>query len=250
LTQKAWKKKPYYWLLEKRSLNEATAIHATSSQENRSLTALGFGEKTTVIPLGVDLPTMPTRSYSTSGSLKLLFLSRIHPKKGIHLLLYAVEALAAERPGIELIVAGDGEARYRAELENKVRGMQLSSSVRFTGLLEGRKKKEVLEEADIFVLPSYHESFGIAVAEAMAYGLPVVITDAVALGEDVLAADAGLVSRVGSSQALTEAIRELMDPAKRREKGLNARRLVEQRFSRETLASSLVAFYRIIIEGK
>jgi glycosyltransferase involved in cell wall biosynthesis len=128
--------------------------------------------------------------------------------------------------------------------------MQLSSSVRFTGFLEGRKKEEVLEEADIFVLPSYHESFGIAVAEAMAWGLPVIVTDAVALYEEVRSADAGLVSRVGSSQALAEAIRELADPAKRREKGLNARRLVEQRFSRETLASSLVTFYRRTIERK
>jgi glycosyltransferase involved in cell wall biosynthesis len=248
MSRKAWKKKFSFFLFEKRNLDEAAAIHATSQHEALDLAALGYGHKTNVIPLGIDLPAMPRRSYPSKGSLRLLYLSRLHPGKGVQLLLQALEVLKAEFTGIELVVAGDGEPEYRAELEREVQRLHLTPCVQFVGLLEGKSKDQALAEADLFVLPSYHESFGLAVVEAMAWGLPVIITDAVALEEDVRAADAGLVSPVGSSQALAAAIRELGDPVKRRKKSDNARRLVEARFTKQRLAESLLAFYEKLIE--
>ena len=193
LSHRRWKKRPYYALLERSHLDMAAAIHVTSDAEAEDLASLGYGDRTRVIPLGVDVgerPPVRTRPEADQP-LQLLFLSRLHPKKNIPMLL---RALASSAAPVELTIAGGGEARYRAELEGMARSLGLTERVRFVGHIEGDAKRRALAEADCFILPSAHENFGIAVAEGLGAGLPVILTPGVALASQVAAAGAGLVT--------------------------------------------------------
>ena len=196
LGHRRWKKRPYYALLERSHLEMASAIHVTSDAEAEDVTRLGYGERARVIPLGVDVSERPTSRAQTSHAdrpLRLLFLSRLHEKKNVPLLLRALASVDVTSRAIELTVAGDGEPALRARLEALVTELGLDARVRFVGHVDGAEKRRVLEEADCFVLPSAHENFGIAVAEALAAALPVIVTPGVALAPNVVTAGAGLV---------------------------------------------------------
>jgi glycosyltransferase involved in cell wall biosynthesis len=193
LAHRRWKKRPYYALLERSHLDLASAIHVTSQAEASDVARLGYGDRTRVIPLGVevgDRPPAPGRP-DAGRPLRLLFLSRLHPKKNIPLLL---RALASASTPAELTIAGDGEGRYRAELETMAGELGVAGRARFVGHLDGDAKRRAFDDADCFILPSAHENFGIAVAEALGAGLPVIVTPGVALAPDIAAAGAGLVT--------------------------------------------------------
>jgi glycosyltransferase involved in cell wall biosynthesis len=204
LGHRRWKKRPYYALLERSHLDMAAAIHVTSDAEAEDLARLGYGERTRVIPLGVDVGHRPpVRARPEADQpLQLLFLSRLHPKKNIPLLL---RALANSRASVELTIAGEGDARYRAELEAMAQALDLASRVRFVGHVDGDAKRRALADADCFILPSAHENFGIAVADALGAGLPVIVTPGVALAPQVAAAGAGLVADA-TDEALSAAM--------------------------------------------
>ena len=204
LGHRRWKKRPYFALLERSHLELAAAIHVTSDAEADDLARLGYGERTRVIPLGVDVGDRPPARARPEADqpLQLLFLSRLHPKKNIPMLL---RALAHARAPVELTIAGDGDARYRAELEAMAQALDLSSRVRFVGHVDGDAKRRALADADCFILPSAHENFGIAVADALGAGLPVIVTPGVALAPQVAAAGAGLVAEA-TEEALSAAI--------------------------------------------
>jgi glycosyltransferase involved in cell wall biosynthesis len=196
LGHRRWKKRPYYALLERSHLEMASAIHVTSDAEAEDVARLGYGDRARVIPLGVDVGDRPISRAQTSHAdrpLRLLFLSRLHEKKNVPLLLRALAAVEGTSRAIELTVAGDGDPALRARLESLVTELGLEARVRFVGHVDGAEKRRVLEEADCFVLPSAHENFGIAVAEALAAALPVIVTPGVALAPNVVAAGAGLV---------------------------------------------------------
>ena len=193
LGHRSWKKRPYYTLLERSHLARASAIHATSDAEARDVERLGFGDRAHVIPLGVDVvPVHRVRDTAIGRPLRVLFLSRLHEKKNIPVLLRALAAVSVRTP-IELTIAGDGDARYRDALVSLTRELGITDRVRFVGHVDGDAKRKLLDRADCFVLPSLHENFGIAVAEALAAALPVIVTPGVALGPMVAAANAGIV---------------------------------------------------------
>jgi glycosyltransferase involved in cell wall biosynthesis len=197
LGHRRWKKRPYYALLERSHLELASAIHVTSEAEAEDVERLGHGDRARVIPLGVDVGERPPRRQSarTGGPLRLLFLSRLHAKKNVPLLLRAMALAAARSPRpVELTIAGDGEPTYGAELRSLAERLGVSGRVRFVGHVDGDAKRRLLEVADCFVLPSAHENFGLAVAEAMAAALPVIVTPGVALSREVERAGAGLVT--------------------------------------------------------
>ena len=197
LGHRRWKKRPYYALLEQSHLEMASAIHVTSDAEAEDVARLGYGDRTRVIPLGVDVDERPIVRLRPSGGgrpLRLLFLSRLHQKKNVPLLLRALAAVGGQGRAVELTVAGDGEPALRAKLDGLVRELGLGGRVRFLGYVDGDAKRRALAEADCFILPSAHENFGLAVAEALAAGLPVIVTRGVALAPNVAAAGAGLVT--------------------------------------------------------
>jgi len=208
LGHRRWKKRPYYALLERPHLAGASAIHVTSDAEAEDVARLGYGDRARVIPLGVDVGARPSRrARATSGSepLRLLFLSRLHEKKNVPLLLRALATATGASRRIELTVAGDGDPGYREGLAELAGQLGLRDVVSFAGHVDGTAKERAFAEADCFVLPSSHENFGLAVAEALAAGLPVIVTRNVALARDVHAAGAGVVTEPTES-ALASAL--------------------------------------------
>jgi glycosyltransferase involved in cell wall biosynthesis len=243
LRQRRWKKAPYLALIERRHLREAAAIHVTSQSEAAAIAQLGFGAKARVIPLGV--PVVPaTRRAPVAGGTRLLFLSRLHPKKNIPLLLEAMHDARAGGIPLELVIAGGGPDAYRGELESRARSLGIASHVRFVGHVEGEEKSKLFADADVFVLPSSQENFGIAVAEALAAGVPVIASDQVAIAGEVADAGAGWVVPV-SRDALTAALREASaDPTRRTAMGHRAEAFARERYSWARTARDLMALYR------
>ena len=251
LRHRRWKKRPYYALLERPHLAGASAIHVTSEAEAEDVARLGYGERARVIPLGVDVGERPSRrAHADSGNepLRLLFLSRLHEKKNVPLLLRALAATNSSRR-IELTVAGDGDPGYRDRLAALSDELGLRDVVSFTGHLDGVAKERAFAEADCFVLPSAHENFGLAVAEALAAGLPAIVTTNVALARDVHAVGAGLVTEP-TETGLASALRWAAEhPAALLEMGDRAWQHAYRELSWETTCVRLAALYDELAAG-
>jgi glycosyltransferase involved in cell wall biosynthesis len=207
LSHKWWKKYPYYHLLERSNLKSVSALHVTSSFEATGLAKLGFGENNHVIPLCVDLPDYAIKQKPNKPSFNLLFLSRLDPIKGLPVLLEAISIIRTQFDvPVQLKIAGQGDKEYVFQLHSLIKRFKISENVVFVGFLQGASKSEAFAEADVFVLPSYHENFGLAAAEALASGLPVVLSDQVGIAEDVAKAGAGTMVPVNMPLPLAEAI--------------------------------------------
>jgi glycosyltransferase involved in cell wall biosynthesis len=246
LGHRRWKKRPYYALLERSHLELASAIHVTSDAEAEDLARLGYATRTRVIPLGIDVEDRPparVRRGSSHEPLRLLFLSRLHEKKNVPLLLRALAEDADSPRPVLLTIAGEGEPRYRDELVALTKQLELADRVRFVGHVDGDAKRHLLAQSDCFVLPSAHENFGLAVAEALAAGLPAIVTPGVALAREVADAGAGLVADATES-ALASAIRWVADhPAALIEMGERAGQLAPRDLSWDRTCERLVALY-------
>ena len=244
LRHRGWKKRPYYSLLERSHLERASAIHVTSDTEAVDLARLGFGDRTRVIPLGVEVPERRnTRAPAIGGPLRLLFLSRLHEKKNIPLLLRALASDGPTRRGVQLTIAGDGDPRYRAELERLTGELRLGDRVRFVGHVDGDAKDALFATCDCFVLPSAHENFGLAVAEALAAGMPVILTPGVALAGAVAVAGAGIVVDATDSALAAALTWAAEHPAVLGEMRGRAWQLARRDLSWDTSCSRLVALY-------
>ncbi|MEO8614639.1 MAG: glycosyltransferase, partial [Luteolibacter sp.] len=174
LNHKKWKKRLGWWLYQRRDLGLARALHATAASEAEQFERLGLKNPIQIIPNGVDLPSSSAQRTPSTGPKTALFLSRIHPKKGLPLL---VDAWAKVMPvGWQMQIVGPDENDHRAEIEVLVQRAGLSAQWHFSGALEGEEKRRAFEQADLFILPTYSENFGIAVAEALVYGVPVITT--------------------------------------------------------------------------
>jgi glycosyltransferase involved in cell wall biosynthesis len=177
MAHKGWKKQAAWHLYQRRDLARAAALHATADPEAQTLLGHGFAAPVACIPNGVDLPALAPRPPTADGPRTALFLGRIYPVKGLPML---IEAWARVRPaGWRLVIAGPDEAGHRRVVEAAVGAAGLEGDVRFVGPVEGQAKTELLGAAELFVAPSHQESFGMAIAEALAHGLPVLTTTAV-----------------------------------------------------------------------
>ncbi|MFW6059910.1 MAG: glycosyltransferase, partial [Phycisphaeraceae bacterium] len=201
LRQRRWKKQLYLALRLRRHLNRAAALHFTSTAEAQTRQRLALTPPAIVEPNGIDLAAFDT--LPRTGAFRqqhhippdrplLLFLSRLHYKKGLDLLLPALARLdAPDRQAPMLALAGPVEPAYRRRLDAEIAKYQLQARVIFTGMLHDETKLAALVDADLFVLPSYHENFGIAVIEALAAGTPVVISDQVSIHGPIVEAGVG-----------------------------------------------------------
>lgn len=155
---------------------DQTVLHATSVEEREySLPSLSRA-RAVVISFGVDTPpTLPKRDYCPNGELRLLFLSRLHRIKGLENLLDAMVDLKDLK--ISLLICGTGDEVYVSNLQQRAHRLDLlDGRVHFLGHVDGESKKSAFMNADVFVLPSYSENYGIAVAEALSYGVPVIVS--------------------------------------------------------------------------
>jgi glycosyltransferase involved in cell wall biosynthesis len=247
LRHRAWKKWPYYQVLEKPNLRAASAIHVTSETERHAIVELGFGERARVVGYGVALPALTERT--PHETVRVLFIGRLHPIKALPVLIDAIASLRTEAGVmLQLDIAGGGDAMHGKELQERVRRLGIEQDVRFLGFVHGEAKARLLAESDVFVLPSYHENFGVAAVEAMAAGLPTLVSDGVALADEIDAAGAGTRFKAGDVQALAKALRKILDPAVRANAGRQARELVGQRFTIDAMGEGLDEMYRSAVD--
>ena len=182
LQQKRLKKAAAMHLWQRSLLTRASLLHATSHLECEGLRALGFRGPVAIVPNGIDVPpdidslrdAKPAHTpIGSSPQRRCVFLSRLHPKKGLPMLLAAWKRIRPQRWTLE--IAGSGDPRHEAEVRDIIRRLQLHE-VSLVGDLRGVHKWRFLANADLFVLPTFSENFGIAIAEAMAAGIPVITT--------------------------------------------------------------------------
>jgi glycosyltransferase involved in cell wall biosynthesis len=174
INHKWGKKRVAWWLYQRRDLKRAQCHHATAVAEGRNVERLGLGVPVRVIPNGVDLPELDSGAERRRDRKTALFLGRIYPVKGLPML---IKAWARIRPqNWHLHIAGPDEAGHLTAVKNEVLAAGLSETVSFLGPISGPTKQAALLDADLFVLPTYSESFGMSIAEALAHGVPVLTT--------------------------------------------------------------------------
>lgn len=249
-----------FQLIESRILRGAGAIHYTSRIEQReaeiATSTLGI-TRSAAIPLPiarVRSAADPERFFAKFPGARnkqiVLFLSRIHPKKGIELLLDAFCEIHRKHPSAVVVIAGEGDPAYVSVLKRKANEMKIADYVIWSGYLSGEEKWAAFAAATVFVLPSFSENFGIAAAEALARGVPAVITEGVGLSEEVQAANAGMVVKP-TTHTIVCALDDLLRNAdKRREFAANGQQLAINRFSSEQVGQMLKDLYRELAAGR
>lgn len=244
----AWKKRIFWALVQGSAYAGAAAWHATSAQEAADIRAFGIRAPIAVIPNGIDLPFALADHPTEKRRRCLLFLSRLHPKKGLSTLVSAWAKTAPQRPDWDLVIAGPDEGGYRAIVQAQA-DSEGASRISFLGAVYGVRKDEVLRAADLFVLPTKSESFGIAVAEALACGLPAIVTRG--------APWAGLeIERCGwwvdhGPEALAAALLEAtsLPAAERRAMGARGHAWMARAFAWNPIATQLLDVYRWLRDG-
>ncbi len=249
----------YESLFERKNLNEAAAIHFTSLEEKELTRPLRIKTPGVVVPIGVDLPdyeaATPTGEFraarpETQDKKIVLFLGRLNFKKGLDLLAKAFGQIGRRREDVQLILAGPDGDGYGAQIRQWLKAERVLGQTTFTGMLLGSQKMSAFRDADVFVLPSYTENFGIAVVEAMASGLPVVISNKINIWREVAEARAGLVVNCDVHEISNALLTLLVDPMRGKEMGKRGRRLVEKRFTWETVGEQMVQEYRQILSRR
>lgn len=249
------RKRLYLWLIEKRNVDSAAALHFTSAKERMLAQTLGLRTCCFVVPNGLDLASLADRGGLTGetnirSSSTVLFLGRIDPKKGLDLLVPAFAQAAAAVPEARLVLAGPDNSGYMKVVEKMIARHGLQPSVSYVGMLLGEEKLEALRSAAVLVLPSYSESFGMAVIEALACGTPVIISDQVNIHEEIASADAGLVTPC-EPEALARAILFLLrNPDTAETMGQNGRALIEEKHSWDHIARAMLDVYRQVLDSK
>ena len=213
---KHFKKWAYWPWADYRVLRDATGVLFTTEQE-RLLARRSFWlyrANESVVGYGTSAPPADADPQRTvflqrfphlRGKRLLLFLSRIHPKKGVDLLIEAFAAVASSDPRLQLVIAGPDQLGWQAALQQQAAELGIAERITWPGMLSGELKWGAFRCAELFCLPSHQENFGIVVAEALACGLPVAIAEPVNISAEVAAAGAGLVhgdTTAGTTAAL------------------------------------------------
>lgn len=254
----AWKKRVAGALFEHPHLRRAACLHALCEAEYQAIRVYGLRNPVAIIPNGIDLPNKnhdalyrAEMADRPGDSRVLLFLSRIHPKKGLPNLLRAWALARQGQPQCaapwRLVIAGWEQDGHQGELQRLTETLGLLASVQFVGPQYDERKAAMLATADAFVLPSLSEGLPMAVLEAWSYGLPALITPGCNLPEG-LAEDAAL-EMVPEVESIAAALRRLfaMSDLERRAMGGRGRRLVEQRFTWPRVAEQMCGVYRWVL---
>ena len=244
MSQSKFRKRLMWQVGQKGVLHQADCIHATAMEELEDVRRLQIATDVAVIPNGIDLPVASSASQELSSDRRqLLFLSRIHPKKGIDGLLNVWARLEKSFPEWELIIAGPIDGDYPRQMQQKVIDMGLAR-VSFPGELTGKVKSNVFMQADCFALPTHSENFGMVVAEALAHETPVVVTKG-APWRGVEENDCGWWIDIGEP-ALEDALTHMMALPKDKLKrmGANGRAWMRKDYSWSKIAENMMDTYR------
>lgn len=258
---KWWKKWPYFFLLERAFLDSAAGLLAASATERQHLERFRFRPTITEIsyvpptsPFSLGLPKEIDLNYRGARRLLnwsdqefvLLFLSRIHPKKGLHLLLSALIGLGESVPGLRLVVVGDGESAYLSRLHRFIKqNSEHLPPVEFLGSIWGDAKWKYFQAADLFCLPTYSENFGLAILESCQVGTPVLTTTGTPWTKFLTSHGFPVAEPKPSSVAA--ALKEHLALAKMPlEKRLALAESTHRQFSWASISQSYLNFYRTI----
>ncbi len=247
--RRPWLKRLSILMLERRILNHAAAIQFTTEQERREAAAIA----PRATPLIVPNPVPEPRESPPYGSFRaahpeigdrplILFLSRLDEKKGLDLLLEAYAEVRKSNPASALVIAGDGPARFVREIQRRAVSLGIEDRVIWTGFVSGQEKSALLRDADVFVLPSYSENFGVAVVEAMGAGLPVIVSDQVGIHHEVSRERAGTVVPCAAGRLASAITSLLADPDLRARMGQHGRALARQ-FAPAAVATQILLSY-------
>lgn len=242
-----WSKKvPALLLYQKSAVVKADVLHATAKSEKENLLKLGYNDRIKVIANGIDVEGIEMKS-SWKHNKEILFLSRIHVKKGINFLLEAVTQLKEQMEGYVIRIAGEGDATYIEELKQLSTRLGISQLIIFEGGVYGNRKWELFRQADLFILPTHSENFGIVVAEALASGTPVITTMGTPWSE-LESQHCGWWTEVGT-EATVQALRNFLSLTEDELEvmGPNGRKLVEEKYSVHKVAKEFVDMYKSIL---
>lgn len=247
LNRSKWKKKLMWHLFQKRALETATCFHATAEAEYMHIRKAGFNAPVAIIPNGTDIPLI-THEKPLAGRRKLLFLARIHPSKGLDILLHAWKQVEALFPNWDLYVAGPDNLGYLGKMKLLARDLGLDR-VEFTGPVYGEDKNRLYFDSDLYVLPSHTENFGLTVAEALAHGVPAIVTHG-APWDGLETHDCGWWIEL-SVDSLASCLKTAMhtDPSLLRKMGANGREWMQRDYSWGALAEQMQQTYHWMIKG-
>jgi glycosyltransferase involved in cell wall biosynthesis len=235
--------KPIQW----RVLQRADLLHATSEMELADIRGLGLHAPVAVIPNGIDLPP-PRPKPEPNGTRTALFLSRIHPKKGIDELLHAWQRIEATHADWRLVIAGTGEPAHIEHVKYLAESLGVRH-VEFLGPLYGCDKDAAYANANLFVLPTHSENFGMVVAEALAHGCPAIVTHG-APWQGLEVEDCGWWIH-GDVDTLAHTLGDAMErsPNALTEMGVNGREWMTREFSWSGVGDRMDAAYRWLVDG-
>lgn len=252
-------KRIYERLLDMPNLNNATAIHYTADEELKRSAFLKLRSKPVVAPNGIDWDCyqyLPKRGrfrrnigLDTRTPL-VLFLGRINFKKGLDILIPAFSRVAKKRSDVHLAIVGPDNEGYCAQVRQWCMEHKIQDRVFFVDYLGVEKVNEAYVDADVFVLPSYTENFGLTVVEAMACETPVVISDQVNICQQVQNAGAGIVVSCDDSSVERAICQVLDNPKIAKTMGMNGRVAAEKLFSWHRIAMQFIQVYRDLIAQK
>jgi len=248
LAQSKARKQLMLRLVERGNIDSARYLHFTTTLErDECFAALHQSFPSLVLPLGVRLPSLRPGGRPKEKDLHLLFLSRLHPKKQLEVLLKALALFQQASPQCDwqLDIAGSGEPAYLASLKKLANQLNLDQRCRWLGHVQGDAKTSLLQQADWFLLPSAAENFGIAVVEALAAGTPVIVSPQVAVAELIADVGAGLVCSSDPAALCQVLLGHRQGPSSAMR--LAARSLAETKFSWISVADQLATTYRQIL---
>jgi len=251
------RKKIYIKIIEEANARNAAALHAASAYEKDQLLSFGFNVPIYLIPRGLEardydfkenVVDFKDRYPQLKEKKIILFLGRVHPQKGLALLIEAFSKVILKQKNAYLVIAGPDEHGYTKKLKERLKQLGLMQYVIFTGMLLDKQKLSALYSSNIFVLPSFAENFGLAVIEAMACRLPVVVSDKVGICHDIEFYKSGLVMEHKSDKFADAMLKLLDDEQLSRQMGENGYKLVQDRFNITAIADQMIGAYGIILE--
>ena len=234
---------PALLLYQRRAIKQADLLHATAGSEKEHLMALGWNGNIRVIGNCINVDDIRMKP-SWERRKCILFLSRVHVKKGINFLIEAVAQLKDEMEGYVVKIAGPGEEAYINELKGLAERLGVGDRVEFVGSVYGEAKFDLYRDADLFVLPTHSENFGIVVTEALACGTPVITTKGTPW-EELETRHCGWWTDIGT-EPLVKALKDFLslNETQLEVMGRNGRKLVEEQYSSQKIAREFMDMYR------